>query len=418
MSQVARALDRIFRAESGAVLATLIRVLGDFQLAEDALQDALEAALETWPKTGLPSSPGAWLSTTARRKALDRLRHQRIALKKGDAIETLIRLERENEGRPDTIELSPVPDDRLRLIFTCCHPALAVEAQVALTLRTIGGLSTPEIARAFLVSEATLAQRLVRAKQKISRAKIPYEIPDRESLGERLEAVLAVLYLVFNEGYFASSGRALVRGDLVVDAIRLARVLAELLPSEPETKGLLALMLLHDSRREARVGSDGELILLEDQDRALWKREAIEEGVRLVEEALEMGRPGRYQVHAAIAAVHAEAKSANETDWAQIALLYRELHKFEPTPVVELNAAVAVSYAASPDRGLAILDEIDRSGALSSYAPLFIARADLLSRLGREEEARREYERALPLAENEQVRRFIEKRLRTRDLHS
>src|SRR5215471_15024406 len=411
MSQAARALDRIFRAESGPVLATLIRVLGDFQLAEDALQDALAAALESWSKDGLPASPGAWLSTTARRKAVDRLRHLRIAEAKSGELAFSIRLDQEAHGPPDELEVLPVPDDQLRLIFTCCHPALSREAQVALTLRLLGGLSIAEIARAFLVNEATIAQRVARAKQKIARARIPYEIPNRDSLATRLEAVLSVLYLVFNEGYLATSHGQLVRGDVVADALGLARSLSALLPDEPEPKGLLALMLLHDSRREARVSDEGDLVLLEDQDRTKWKRPQIEEGVQLVEQALRMGRPGPYQVQGAIAAVHAEAATAGETDWRQIAVLYDQLLRYERTPVIELNRAVAISYAATPVEGLRLLKGIERTGALEQYAPFHLARADMFRRLGLNDDARECYRRALPFAQNEQVRRFIEKRL-------
>jgi RNA polymerase sigma-70 factor (ECF subfamily) len=411
VSRAADALDRIFRAESGAVLATLIRVLGDFQLAEDALQDALTAALESWPRDGLPASPGAWLTTTGRRKAVDRLRHLRIIEAKRSELALSLRLEQEARHPQDGLEFSPVPDDQLRLIFTCCHPALAREAQVALTLRTLGGLSIAEIARAFLVNEPAIAQRLARAKQKIARARIPYEIPDRQSLAARLDAVLSVLYLIFNEGYLATSRWQLVRGDLVADALRLARGLTALLPDEPEPIGLLALMVLHDSRREARVTDDGALVLLEDQDRSTWQRPQIEEGVRLVERALAMRRPGSYQIQAAIAALHAEAPTAADTDWRQIAVLYGQLLRHEPTPVVELNRAVAVSFAATPDQGLALLDRIERTGALEGYAPLYLARADMLRRLGRGHDARACYRRALPFAQNEQVRRFIERRL-------
>jgi RNA polymerase sigma-70 factor, ECF subfamily len=411
VSLAARALERIFRSESGAVLATLIRVLGDFQLAEDALQDALTAALETWPKTGLPAAPGAWLTTTARRKALDRLRHARIVEKKNSALALFLQLERDTQGTSQVQDQSPVPDDQLRLIFTCCHPALSLEAQVALTLRTLGGLGIAEIASAFLVSEAALAQRLARAKQKIAHARIPYEIPDREALGPRLDAVLSVLYLVFNEGYLASAGRQLVRGDLVADAIRLARGLAALLPEEPEPMGLLALMLLHDSRRETRINDEGELVLLEDQDRSQWNRSQIEAGLRLVEAALAKARPGSYQVQAAIAALHAEASTAAETDWRQIAVLYDMLLRYERTPVIELNRAVAVSFAQSPDAGLTLLARIESTAALENYGPFHLARADMLRRLGRHDEARECFQRALPLAENEQVRRFIERRL-------
>jgi RNA polymerase sigma-70 factor, ECF subfamily len=411
VNEVAGALERIVRAESGAVLATLIRVLGDFQLAEDVLQDALTAALETWPKDGVPDAPGAWLTTIARRKALDRLRHAKVVANKSNALALLMRLEQEAAGSSDERDWSPVPDDQLRLIFTCCHPALSREAQVALTLRTLGGLGIGEIARAFLVSDAAIAQRLARAKQKIARAHIPYEIPDRESLGSRLEAVLSVVYLIFNEGYWATAGNELVRTDLVADALRLARSLADLLPDEPEPLGLLALMVLHDSRREARAGDEGELVLLEDQDRTRWMRAEIDEGVRLVEKALRMQRPGSYQIQAAIAAIHAEAETAAQTDWPQIALLYDELLRYEPTPVVELNRAVAVSFAANPDLGLRLLERLERSGALANYAPFHLARADMFRRLGRPEETRACYEHALAFAENEQVRRFIQQKL-------
>jgi RNA polymerase sigma-70 factor (ECF subfamily) len=386
-------------------------MLGDFQLAEDALQDAAAAALETWSSEGVPTSPGAWLTTTARRKALDRLRHLRIVEAKTSELALSIRIDEEARGPQGEIVVSPVPDDQLRLIFTCCHPALAREAQVALTLRTLGGLSIGEIARAFLVEEATVAQRVARAKQKIARARIPYEIPDRESLERRLAAVLSVLYLVFNEGYMASAHEQLVRTDLVDDALRLARSLSALLPHEPEPLGLLALMLLHDSRREARVSDEGDLVLLDEQDRAKWNREQIQEGLRLVEQALRMRRPGPYQIQGAIAAVHAEAVKADETDWRQIAVLYDQLLRYERTPVIELNRAVAISFAASPVEGLKLLEAIDRAGALEHYAPFHLARADMLRRLGRRDEARRCYRDALHFAPNEKVRRFIERRL-------
>jgi RNA polymerase sigma-70 factor (ECF subfamily) len=408
----AQAIDRIFRAERGPVLATLIRVLGDFQLAEDALQDALTAALETWPASGVPDQPGGWLTTTARRKAVDRVRHLRIADAKRSELALSMHLDHEARGPLDALEVSPVKDDQLRLIFTCCHPALSLEAQLALTLRTLGGLGVAEIARAFLVTEATIAQRLARAKQKIARARIPYEIPDRAALAPRLEAVLGVLYLVFNEGYLATSDEELVRADLVADAVRLARGVSELLPGEPESKALLALMLLHDSRRAARVDRAGNLVLLEDQDRSTWDRGQIAEGLRLVEEALLMRRPGRYQVQSAIAAVHAEAPTAADTDWLQIAVLYDQLLRYEPSPVVELNRAVAVSFAKSARHGLEMLDDIERRGVLALYAPFHLARADVLRRLGRKDEADECYRRALPFAQNRQVRRFIEGRLR------
>ena len=411
MSRAARTLDGIFRAESGSVLATLIRLLGDFQLAEDALQDAFTAALETWSEDGLPASPGAWLTTTARRKAVDRVRHLKIADAKSSELALMMRLDREAYGPEDGPPVSPVPDDQLRLIFTCCHPALSREAQVALTLRTLGGFGIVEIARAFLVAEPTIAQRIARAKQKIARARIPYEIPDRESLAPRLDPVLSVLYLVFNEGYLASHG-PLVRGDLVADAIRLARCLSSLLPGEPEPMGLLALMLLHDSRRNARITDQGHLALLEHQDRSKWNRPQIEEGLRLVEDALRLRRPGSYQIQAAIAAVHAEAPSAGETDWPQIAVLYDQLLRHERTPVIELNRAVAISFAEGPEQALGLLEDIGRTGALEEYAPFHLARADVLRRLGRQDAAREAYERARPLVANEPVRRFIEERLR------
>jgi RNA polymerase sigma-70 factor (ECF subfamily) len=412
VSTATHTLEQIFRAESGAVLATLIRLLGDFQLAEDALQDAFAAALETWPGEGLPAAPGAWLTTTARRRALDRLRHLRIVEAKRSELELSIRLEREAYGWRDELALSPVPDDQLRLIFTCCHPALAREAQVALTLRTLGGLSIGEIAHAFLVNEATIAQRIARAKQKIARAGIPYEIPDRDALAPRLDAVLSVLYLVFNEGYMATSQGPLVRADLVAGAIRLARSLCGLLPNEPEPRGLLGLMLLHDSRREARISDAGDLVLLADQDRTRWKQAQIVEGARVVEEALRMRRPGPYQIQGAIAAVHAEAPTPEATDWPQIALLYQQLLRHTRTPVIELNRAVAVSFAQGPEEALPLLAELERAGALHEYAPFHLARADMLRRLGRGDEALACYRRALGCAQNEQVQRFIEQRLR------
>lgn len=412
MSQAALTVDRLFRAESGAVLATLIRVLGDFQLAEDALQDAFAAALESWPTEGLPDSPGAWLATTARRKALDRLRHIRVVEAKSSELALTLRLDLETRGAQPDIELLPVPDDQLRLIFSCCHPALARETQVALTLRTLGGLTNGEIAHAFLVKEATIAQRIARAKRKISRAHIPYEIPQRESLAPRLDAVLSVLYLVFNEGYMATSDGHIVRRDLVADAMRLARCLFTLLPHEPEAIGLLALMVLHDSRRDARVTDAGELVLLADQDRTKWKRAEIARGVRLLETALCFRRPGPYQVQAAIAAVHAEAPTPADTDWKQIVVLYDQLMHYEESPVIKLNRAVAVSYAASPVEALEFLERIDWAGSLEQYAPFHLARADMLRRLSRGSEAEECYRRALPVAQNEQVRRFIVRRLR------
>ncbi len=411
MSQAENTLDCVFREESRAVLATLIRILGDFDLAEDALQDAFTAAVETWSKDGVPASPGAWLTTTARRKAIDRIRHLKIIEATRSELALSLRLDQELHDLQDVFEVSPIPDDQLRLIFTCCHPALSREAQVALTLRTLGGLSVAEIARAFLVSEATIAQRIARAKQKIARAHIPYEIPDRATLASRINAVLCVLYLMFNEGYLATSHGHLVRGDLVADALRLARGLSALLPDEPEPMGQWALMLLHDSRREARVSDAGDLVLLDDQDRTKWKRSQIEEGSRLVEQALHMRRPGPYQIQGAIAAVHAEAPTAPDTDWRQIAILYEQLLHYERTPVIELSRAVAVSFAASPVEALSLLEDIERTGALDQYAPFHLARADMFRRLGRTDPAWECYRRALPLAQNELVRQFIERRM-------
>jgi len=406
-------VDRLFREESGRAVATLIRLTGDFDLAEDAVQEAFIVALERWPRDGLPANPGAWITTTARNRAIDRLRRARRLVDK----EALLR--RQAEAEPDhrrveneeEDEMSPIADDRLRLIFTCCHPALPPEARIALTLRTLGGLTTPEIARAFLVPETTLAQRLVRAKGKIRAAGIPYRVPPDHLLPERLDAVLRVLYLVFNEGYSASSGDALVRRDLCGEAIRLARVLLELMPDEPEAYGLLALMLLHDARRESRVGPAGELVLLDDQDRSRWDRARIEEGAALVERALRMRRPGPYQVQAAIAAVHDEAPTAAETDWTQIALLYEALGHLDPSPVVELNRAVAVAMVDGPERGLELVDRIAETGELAEYHLLYAARADFLRRLDRRDEASLAYARALALAGNEAERGFLSRRL-------
>jgi RNA polymerase sigma-70 factor (ECF subfamily) len=411
MSQAENTLDWVFREESRAVLATLIRILGDFDLAEDALQDAFTTALEVWSKDGVPASPGAWLTTTARRKAIDRIRHLKIVEAKRSELALSLRLDQEIHSPKDEFEVSPIADDQLRLIFTCCHPALSREAQVALTLRTLGGLSVAEIARAFFVTEATIAQRVARAKQKIVRARIPYEIPDRATLAPRLNAVLSVLYLMFNEGYLATSHGNLVRGDLVADALRLARGLSALLPDQPEPMGLLAFMLLHDSRREARVSDAGDLVLLEDQDRTKWKRPQIEEGIRLVEQALRIRQPGPYQIQGAIAAVHAEAPTAADTDWRQIAILYEQLLHYERTPVIELNRAVAVSFAASPVEALSLLEDIERTGALDQYAPFHLARADMFRKLGRTAQAWECYRRALPVAQNERVRQFIERRM-------
>ncbi|HKA03749.1 MAG TPA: RNA polymerase sigma factor, partial [Acidimicrobiales bacterium] len=399
-------LDAIFRRESGPVVATLIRVLGDLDLAEDAFQEALVAAVERWPVDGVPDRPGAWLLTAARRKAIDRLRREARRDDKHRAADLMASM---TEG--EEVEASSITDDRLRLIFTCCHPALATDAQVALTLRTLGGLTTPEIAHAFLVPEATMAQRLVRAKRKIKLAGIPYRVPPDHVLPDRLHEVLTVLYLVFNEGYAASAGDVLIRRELCAEAIRLARGLAELMPDEPEVNGLVALMLLHDARKDTRVDRHGDLVLLADQDRSRWDQAQIAEGVALVENALRrsraLGGPGPYQVQAAIAAVHAEAPSADATDWRQIEALYDELARLVPSPVVVLNRAVAVAMARGSEAGLAVLDGLAGEVVLQQSHLYHSARGDLLGRTGRRDEAVAAYRRALALATTSADQRFI-----------
>jgi RNA polymerase sigma-70 factor, ECF subfamily len=400
-------VNAVYVSDSRRVLATLIRLLGDFDVAEEALHDAFRAALEQWPRDGVPANPRAWLVSAGRFKAIDAMRRRKRfdpLDELGDEADIAV-VDTAAWADPESVE-----DDRLRLIFTCCHPALASDAQVALTLREVCGLTTEEIARAFLTPAPTLAQRIVRAKTKIRDARIPYQVPAPAELAERLDAVLRVIYLVFNEGYAASSGASLTRHDLSAEAIRLGRLLVELLP-EPEAHGLLALMLLHESRREARTSASGELILLDDQDRTLWDRDQIAEGIRLVEQALSSRRFGPYTIQAAIAGVHAEASSAAATDWAEIVALYDVLARADSSPVIELNRAVAVAMRDGPAAGIVLIDAILGRGDLLDYRPAHAARGELCLRLGRRADARASYQRALGLARQEPERRFIERRL-------
>ncbi|MCW2875441.1 RNA polymerase sigma factor [Actinacidiphila oryziradicis] len=407
----ATAAVRVFRDERTAVLATLIRYLGDFQVAEDAVQDAFEAALAAWRRDGVPENPAAWITVTARRRAIDLLRRDRSVSDRAQRLAALLRLDQQEHSAMS--EASVIADDRLRLIFTCCHPALDMSARVALTLRTLGGLTTGEIARGFLVAEPTMGKRIVRAKRKIADARIPYRVPAGEELPGRVRGVLRVVYLIFNEGYSASEGDRLVRGELCDEAIRLGRLVCELMPDEAEAWGLLGLMLLHDARSAARVDGHGSYVALQEQDRSLWDRDRIREGLRALERAVRSGRPGQYQLQAAITALHIQASDGEATDWAQIAELYGALGRLNPSPVVELNHAAAVGFAHGAKTGLELLEPLLSDPALERYQPLHAAHAELLKRAGDLTGAVRAYERAIALSANAVERAELERRLET-----
>jgi RNA polymerase sigma-70 factor, ECF subfamily len=408
---VSAAVARAFRDERAIVLATLIRQAGDFQLAEDAVQDAFEAAVTAWRRDGIPASPGAWITMAARIRAIDRLRRDRSVADRAERLAELTRLDAQHEEKPSMEDESTIVDDRLRLIFTCCHPALEMPARVALTLRALGGMTTGEIARAFLVAEPTMGKRIVRAKRKIADAHIPYRVPADEELPERLRGVLRVVYLIFNEGYAATGGDRLVRGELCDEAIRLGELLTRLMPDDAEVWGLSALMLLHDGRRAARVDSSGRYVALDEQDRSLWDQGRIQEGLARLERAVRLRRPGEYQLQAAITALQIQAPDAEATDWAQIAELFGALARLNPSPVVELNRAVAVGLASGPAAGLALLEPLLGDSALERYQPLHAAHAELLSRAGDAAGAARAYERAIALSANAVERAELKRRL-------